>query len=74
MRIIKKAVLFLMVAFSALGFQQLAFADSNDFSAIPNENVQYNLHANTATTNQNRIINYSIADFEKAVIGVGNYM
>ncbi|EOA3013197.1 DUF916 and DUF3324 domain-containing protein [Enterococcus faecalis] len=99
MRIIKKAVLFLMFAFSALGFQQLVLADSNDFSVTPvltenqnpevpsyfdltvtpnqkqtlkikiknnsNESVKYKLYVNTATTNQNGIIDYSINNFEK---------
>ncbi len=99
MRIIKKAVLFLMFAFSALGFQQLVFADNNDFSVTPvltenqnpevpsyfdltvtpnqkqtlkikiknnsNESVKYKLYVNTATTNQNGIIDYSIKNFEK---------
>lgn len=99
MRIIKKAVLFLMFAFSALGFQQLVLADSNDFSVTPvltenqnpevpsyfdltvtpnqkqtlkikiknnsNESVKYKLYVNTATTNQNGIIDYSMTNFEK---------
>ncbi|MBO6438121.1 DUF916 and DUF3324 domain-containing protein [Enterococcus faecalis] len=99
MRIIKKAVLFLMFAFSALGFQQLVLADSNDFSVTPvltenqnpevpsyfdltvtpnqkqtlkikiknnsKESVKYKLYVNTATTNQNGIIDYSINNFEK---------
>lgn len=99
MRIIKKAVLFLMFAFSALGFQQLVLADINDFSVTPvltenqnpevpsyfdltvtpnqkqtlkikiknnsNESVKYKLYVNTATTNQNGIIDYSINNFEK---------
>ncbi len=99
MRIIKKSVLFLMFAFSALGFQQLVLADSNDFSVTPvltenqnpevssyfdltvtpnqkqtlkikiknnsNESVKYKLYVNTATTNQNGIIDYSINNFEK---------
>ncbi|WP_317946586.1 DUF916 and DUF3324 domain-containing protein [Carnobacterium maltaromaticum] len=85
--------------FLALGFGQLALADSNDFSVIPvleenqnpdvpsyfdltvtpnqkqtlkikiknnsNESVKYKLYVNTATTNQNGIIDYSITDFEK---------
>ncbi len=97
--IIKKAMLFLMFTFSALGFQQLVLADSNDFSVTPvltenqnpevpsyfdltvtpnqkqtlkikiknnsNEGVKYKLYVNTATTNQNGIIDYSINNFEK---------
>lgn len=97
--IIKKAVLFLMFAFSALGFQQLVLADSNDFSVTPvltenqnsevpsyfdlivtpnqkqtlkikiknnsNESVKYKLYVNTATTNQNGIIDYSMTNFKK---------
>ncbi|MBO0441688.1 DUF916 and DUF3324 domain-containing protein [Candidatus Enterococcus ikei] len=98
-KLLKKVALVLMFVFSALGFGQLALADSNDFSVIPvltenqnpdvpsyfdltvtpsqkqtlkikiknnsNENVKYKLCVNTATTNQNGIIDYSIADFEK---------
>lgn len=88
-----------MFAFSALGFQQLVLADSNDFSVTPvltenqnpevpsyfdltvtpnqkqtlkikiknnsKESVKYKLYVNTATTNQNGIIDYSINNFEK---------
>ncbi len=97
--LIKKATLMVMFVFLALGFGQLALADSNDFSVIPvleenqnpdvpsyfdltvtpnqkqtlkikiknnsNESVKYKLYVNTATTNQNGIIDYSITDFEK---------
>lgn len=97
--LIKKIILVLILAFTGLGFGQLALADSNDFSVIPvlpenqnpdvpsyfdlivtpkqqqtlqvkiknnsNENVKYKLYVNTATTNQNGIIDYSISDFEK---------
>ncbi|MGC3749127.1 DUF916 and DUF3324 domain-containing protein [Enterococcus faecalis] len=97
--LIKKVVLVLMFVFSALGFEQLTLADSNDFSVTPvltenqnpevssyfdltvtpnqkqtlkikiknnsNESVKYKLYVNTATTNQNGIIDYSINDFEK---------
>ncbi|HDH7119303.1 TPA: DUF916 and DUF3324 domain-containing protein [Enterococcus faecalis] len=98
-KIIKKAMLVLIFAFTSLGFGQLALADSNDFSVIPilpenqnpdipsyfdltvtpnqqqtlqvkiknnsDENVKYKIYVNTATTNQNGIIEYSISDFEK---------
>ncbi|NBA63639.1 DUF916 and DUF3324 domain-containing protein [Enterococcus mundtii] len=97
--LIKKFVLILMFVFLILGFDQLALADSNDFSVVPvlpenqnpdvlsyfdltvtpnqkqtlkiriknnsNESTKYNLYVNTATTNQNGIIDYSITDFEK---------
>ncbi|EHB5085167.1 DUF916 and DUF3324 domain-containing protein, partial [Enterococcus faecalis] len=97
--LIKKVILVFMCAFSALGFQQLVLADSNEFSVTPvltenqnpdvpsyfdltvtpnqkqtlkikiknnsNESVKYKLYVNTATTNQNGIIDYSITNFEK---------
>lgn len=97
--LIKKIVLVFVFVFSALGFEQLVLADSNDFSVVPvltenqnpevpsyfdltvtpnqkqtlkikiknnsNENVKYKLYVNTATTNQNGIIDYSITNFEK---------
>lgn len=98
-KLIKKAMLVLIFAFTSLSFGQLALADSNDFSVIPilpenqnqdipsyfyltvtpnqqqtlqvklknnsDENVKYKIYVNTATTNQNGIIDYSISDFEK---------
>lgn len=97
--LMKKVALVLIFVFSALGFGQVALANSNDFSVTPvltenqipevpsyfdltvtpnqkqtlkikiknnsNESVKYKLYVNTATTNQNGIIDYSITDFKK---------